>query len=75
MCSFPHTQITLRLAPCSSEGENCFGLKPEYLTADNAYGSAESLGFGQTEEDHAALRSSTSPLDGTFSRADFAFDF
>jgi hypothetical protein len=59
--------------------ETRFDIKPAFLTADSAYGSAESLAnilARQAEEDHSAhpgLRQ-VQPPDGTFSRADFAFD-
>ena len=46
--------------------EDRFGLKPDYLTADSAYGSAESLAWlvkhsSNRRRSHRTFRSSTSP--------------
>jgi hypothetical protein len=53
-----------------------FGLKPDYLTADSAYGSAECLAWLVKQKKitpHPVFDKSTR-TDGTFSRADFTFD-
>jgi len=57
--------------------ETNLGLKPEWLVADTAYGSASNLALvGQGQEDHAAYSGldKSNRTDGTFSRADFTFD-
>ena len=42
--------------------EDRFGLKPDYLTADSAYGSAESWrGWSNRRRSHRTFPSSTSP--------------
>ncbi len=55
-----------------------FGLWPERLAADSAYGSAENArtGWSTSAGSSRTSRCSTSPQreDGTFSRADFAYD-
>jgi hypothetical protein len=53
-----------------------FGLKPDYLTADSAYGSAESLAWLVKQKKitpHIPVFDKSTRTDGTFSRADFTF--
>jgi len=57
--------------------EDRFGLKPDYLTADSAYGSAESLAWLVKQKQitpHIPVFDKSNRTDGTFSRADFVFD-
>ena len=57
--------------------ETRFGMKPASLTADSAYGSAESLAWLVKEKEitpHIPVFDKSNRTDGTFSRADFAFD-
>ena len=57
--------------------ETRFGMKPASLTADSAYGSAGSLAWLVKEKDitpHIPVFDKSNRTDGTFSRADFAFD-
>ena len=57
--------------------EACFGLKPQRLSGDTAYGAAEILGWMVEEksiEPHVSLWEKGERTDGTFSRSDFAFD-
>jgi transposase len=57
--------------------EDRFGLKPHYLTADSAYGSAESLAWLVKQKKitpHIPVFDKSTRTDGTFSRADFTFD-
>jgi transposase len=57
--------------------EDRFGLKPGYLTADSAYGSAESLAWLVKQKKitpHIPVFDKSTRTDGTFSRADFTFD-
>ena len=57
--------------------EDRFGLKPDYLTADSAYGSAESLAWLVKQKKitpHIPVLDKSTRTDGTFSRADFTFD-
>ena len=54
-----------------------FGLYPERLAADTAYGSAEMLGWLVHErgiEPHIPVFDKSQRTDGTFSRDDFAYD-
>ena len=54
-----------------------FGIKPELLAADTGYGSAEMLGwlvYEQGIEPHIPVFDKSERMDGTFSRADFAYD-
>ena len=54
-----------------------FGLKPGYLTADSAYGSAENLAWLVKQKKitpHIPVFDKSNRTDGTFSRADFVFD-
>jgi len=57
--------------------EDRFGLKPDYLIADSAYGSAESLAWLVKQKKitpHIPVFDKSTRTDGTFSRADFTFD-
>jgi len=54
-----------------------FGLYPEKLVADTAYGSAEALGWlveSEGIEPHIPVIDKSRRKDGTFSREDFAYD-
>src|SRR5580693_8104920 len=56
--------------------ETRFGIKPASLTADSAYGSAESLAWlvkQKTTTPHISVFDKSNRTDGTFSRADFVF--
>lgn len=48
--------------------ENRFGLKPGYLVADSAYGSADAIA------PHIPVFDKSNRTDGTFSRAEFNWD-
>jgi hypothetical protein len=57
--------------------ETCFSMKPAFLAADSAYGSAESLAWlvkQKTTTPHIPVFDKSNRTDGTFSRADFAFN-
>tara|TARA_B100001971_G_scaffold107550_1_gene98889 strand:+ start:346 stop:1713 length:1368 start_codon:yes stop_codon:yes gene_type:complete len=57
--------------------EDCFGLKPECLAADTAYGSAPMLAWLVKDKKiapHIPVWDRSKRDDGTFSRADFRFD-
>jgi len=57
--------------------EACFGIKPEWLAADTAYGSASNLDWLVNEQGiapHVPVIDKSKREDGTFSREDFAFD-
>jgi DDE family transposase/transposase-like protein DUF772 len=57
--------------------EQRFDLKPEYLAADTAYGSAATLNWIITEKKiapHIPVIDKSKRKDGTFSREDFVFD-
>jgi transposase len=57
--------------------EGCFGLKPQRLSADSAYGSAEILDWLLEEKQiapHVPVWDKGERADGTFSRSDFVFD-
>jgi hypothetical protein len=57
--------------------ENRFGLKPAYLAADSAYGSAANLAWLVKEKQiapHIPVFDKSTRTDGTFSRADCTFD-
>ena len=57
--------------------ENRFGLHPERLAADSAYGSAEMLGWLVEErgiEPHIPVFDKSARSDGSFAREDFAYD-
>ena len=54
-----------------------FGIKPERLIGDTAYGNAEMLGWMVDDngiEPHVPARDKSERKDGTFSRSDFVFD-
>ena len=57
--------------------EERFGLKPGYLVADTAYGSAKNLAWLVKQKQitpHIPVFDKSTRTDGTFSRADFTFD-
>ena len=57
--------------------EQRFDIKPAYLAADTAYGSAETLNWlvnDKNIEPHIPVIDKSRREDGTFSRADFVFD-
>jgi len=57
--------------------EECFGLKPQQLAADSAYGSAPMLNWLVAEKKitpHIPVLDKSTREDGTFSRADFHYD-
>jgi transposase len=57
--------------------EERFGIKPEYLAADTAYGSAATLNWLVTDKKiapHIPVIDKSKREDGTFSREDFTFD-
>jgi transposase len=57
--------------------EATFGLKPDWLVADTAYGSAPNLHFLVDVKDiepHVPVIEKSQREDGTFSRADFVYD-
>ena len=56
--------------------ETRFGMKPDSLVADSAYGSAESLDWlvRKAIKPFIPVLDRSSRTDGTFSRGDFAFD-
>jgi transposase len=57
--------------------EQRFALKPDYLAADSAYGSAATLNWIVTEKKiapHIPVIDKSKREDGTFSREDFVFD-
>src|SRR5499426_968304 len=57
--------------------EECFGIKPAYLAADAAYGSADTLNWIVNEKKiapHIPVIDKSKREDGTFSREDFRFD-
>src|SRR4051812_28728426 len=57
--------------------EERFGLKPEWLTADTAYGSGKNLNWlvnGKDIAPHIPIIDKSKREDGTFSREDFRFD-
>jgi len=57
--------------------KECFGLDPEWLAGDMAYGSAEMLGWLVYErgiEPHIPVFDRSNREDGTFSRDDFRYD-
>jgi len=54
-----------------------FGLYPEHLAGDSAYGAAEMVGWlveGQGIEPHVAVIDKLERKEGTFSRSDFFYD-
>jgi hypothetical protein len=57
--------------------EGCFGIKPDWLAADSAYGSAPNLDWlvnSQGIAPHVPVIDHSEREDGTFSRADFSYD-
>jgi hypothetical protein len=57
--------------------EGCFGLKPQRLSADSAYGAAEIFDWLLEEKKiapHVPVWDKSERADGTFSRSDFVFD-
>jgi Transposase DDE domain len=57
--------------------ETRFGIKPAFLAADSAYGSAESLAWLVKRKEiapHIPVFDKSNRTDGTFSRHDFVFD-
>lgn len=57
--------------------EERFGIKPEWLVADTAYGSAENLGWLVEKKDiapHIPVIDKSKRDDGTLSRGDFIYD-
>ena len=57
--------------------EACFGIKPEWLAADTAYGSAPNLDWLVNEQGiapHVPVIDKSKREDGTFSREDFIYD-
>jgi transposase len=55
----------------------CFGLKPEWLAADTAYGSAANLDWLVSKKEiapHVPVIDKSKRDDGTFNREDFTFD-
>src|SRR5262245_46359492 len=57
--------------------EACFGIKPERLAADTAYGSAANLNWVVNDKKiapHIPVIDKSKREDGTFSREDFTFD-
>src|SRR5271170_7066795 len=57
--------------------EACFGIKPEWLAGDTAYGSAANLDWLVNEQGiapHVPVIDKSQREDGTFSREDFVYD-
>src|SRR5207244_10185432 len=57
--------------------EVCFGIKPNWLAADTAYGSASNLNWLVNEKDiapHVPVIDKSRRDDGTFSRDEFVYD-
>lgn len=57
--------------------ETCFGIRPDWLVADTAYGSADNLGWLVDEKGiapHIPVIDKSKRTDGTFSREDFVYD-
>jgi hypothetical protein len=57
--------------------ENRFGLRPDYLAADSAYGSADNLAWLVQEKKiapHIPVLDKSNRTDGTFSRSDFTWE-
>jgi len=57
--------------------EACFGIKPEWLAADTAYGAAPNLDWLVNEQritPHVPVIDKSQREDGTFSREDFIYD-
>jgi len=62
--------------PMLERTEKIFGLKPERLAADTAYGTGKFLAWivGKGITPHIPVRDFSQRDDGTFSRSDFRFD-
>jgi transposase len=57
--------------------ETCFGIRPDWLAADTAYGSAPNLDWLVNEKGiapHVPVIDKSKREDGTFSREDFTYD-
>ncbi len=57
--------------------EDCFGIKPDWLAADTAYGAAPNLDWLVNTKDiapHIPVIDKSKREDGTFSREDFLYD-
>ena len=57
--------------------EACFGIKPEWVVADTAYGSASNLNWLVNQQGiapHVPVIDKSKREDGTFSREDFIYD-
>ena len=57
--------------------EACFGIRPKWLAADSAYGSASNLDWLVNEQGiapHVPVIDKSQREDGTFSREDFSYD-
>ena len=57
--------------------EACFGIRPKWLAADSAYGSASNLDWLVNEQGiapHVPVIDKSQREDGTFSRKDFSYD-
>jgi len=57
--------------------EDCFGIKPDWLAGDTAYGSAANLGWRVDEGElkpHTPIIDKSGRDDGTFSRSDLTHD-
>jgi hypothetical protein len=57
--------------------ENRFGLRPDYVAADSAYGSADNLAWLVKEKKiapHIPVFDKSNRTDGTFSRSDFTWE-
>ena len=57
--------------------ETCFGIKPDWLVADAAYGAAPNLNWLVNEKaiaPHIPVFNKSKRQDGTFSREDFTYD-
>jgi hypothetical protein len=57
--------------------EACFGIKPEWLAADTAYGSAPNLDWLVNQQEiapHVPVIDKSQREDGTFSREQFSYD-
>src|ERR1700722_10213241 len=66
-----------RLRTMLERTETRFGIKPAFLAADSAYGSADSLAWLVKKKEiapHIPVFDKSNRTDGTFSRVDFKFD-
>jgi hypothetical protein len=76
ICAIP-SRASARARTLLKRTEDRFSVKPEYLTADSAYGSAENLAWLVKHKKitpHIPVFDKSTRTDGTFSRAEFAFD-